>query len=385
MSEHDDSSPPEPYEMPLVQPASQPVGPALALVALILPLIAGVAHCFVTTWPVSLAIALTTVILTATLLTIDAFRLGVIDRKGNRREHPILLFVAMVAIWILGYPVTYFRRGYFAGPPLGLLSIVVALFFIGAPLARALLAPAELPSCTNPQVTELVDRLIRGAPIGPSVKSIGDYREVRIDPETKQRYGECKARTATDELTVQYVVEWMNRDKREIRVRTLPPEIPACASPMVMRLLEQSIRQSPTWAGVKSISDHRELSFDANAQRRVGHCILHVDGAEIAGKYEVEFQNRDQGLVLVRFLPEDPPLCTSKGVTELVERLVRQSAAGPSVKSLADFRELRYDREANRRHGQCTVHTTTGDVMLKFVVEFKDKAESQVIVRLVSE
>jgi hypothetical protein len=387
VSDHDDLSPLEleSAEPLVVLPVHPRTGPSLALTALLLPVIAGVGLCFVDSLIPSIAISGGTIILTAVLLSLDAYRLGERDKAGKRRESPVLLFVAMIVIWVLGYPITYFRRRHFGGPPLGLLSIAAALFFVAAPITCAILAGPELPSCTSPEVTRAVERIIRGSPLGGSVQSVSDFREISFDRDANRRTGECKVRTNLEETSARYVVERSGDSRREIMVRTLPPDLPSCTSPSVTRLLEQLVRSIPMWAKTESITDHREISFDPDANRRVGQCTLKADGIEISGTFRVEFQNRDLGQIMVRFFPDDPPSCINPQVIRLVEQVIRQSPAGPTVKSISDHREIRYDRAAARRVGQCTVKTTAGAGSVKYAVELVNKEKGEIQVRIVGE
>jgi len=113
-------------------PAMPRSGLGLVRVALILPIISGVLLCFVTSFPVALGISAVMVFTTAALVAIDASRLGKVDLKGRGRESAGLLFVGMLALWIVVYPLAFFRRRSFGGPNLGFLALVVAGFFAGA-------------------------------------------------------------------------------------------------------------------------------------------------------------------------------------------------------------------------------------------------------------
>src|SRR5262249_38172112 len=129
------------------------------------------------------------------------------------------------------------------------------------------------------------------------------------------------------------------------------------------------------------ITDHREISIDPKGDRRIGECTLHVDGLKISAAIHVESVNRDQGLYGVRIFPNEPPSCVNAEVLRLVEQVIRQGPIGPTVKSVSDHREIRYDRAAGRRLGQCTVTTTTGKVTLKYTVDnVKEKGEVHVMI-----
>jgi hypothetical protein len=89
------------------------------------------------------------------------------------------------------------------------------------------------------------------------------------------------------------------------------------------------------------------------------------------------------GPFLYRLLvPPDLPACTSAEVAQVVDRIVRQSSLGPSVKSIDGFRELSFDREATERHGQCVVHTDAQEIEVKYLVRWMDRSTRQFEVRI---
>src|SRR3954465_1532363 len=108
-------------------------GIGLAALALLLPVLAGSVLFFVTSAGVAFGISLGTVFLSALLLAIDARRLGNVDLDGRRRESATALFAGMIALWIVFYPLVFFRRRHFGGPNLGVVAILVALFFVAGP------------------------------------------------------------------------------------------------------------------------------------------------------------------------------------------------------------------------------------------------------------
>lgn len=85
-------------------------GLPLAILALLIPIATGIAWLLgwggSRMWEVSIA----TVLVSAILVTWDAARLGSRDRSGVEREPAGLLFVGMLAFWIIVYPIAYFRR-----------------------------------------------------------------------------------------------------------------------------------------------------------------------------------------------------------------------------------------------------------------------------------
>lgn len=152
----------------------------------------------------------------------------------------------------------------------------------------------------------------------------------------------------------------------------LPNPLPSCTSPMVVKLLEQVIRGSPAGTTLQSIDGYRELSFDPVANIRHGECLVHTSTGEIPVKYVVEWQDRKTGMFQVRTLGTDLPSCTSAEVLKLLEQVVQKTLVGGTFKSIGSTRELSFDRDANVRHGECIVQTTTGEIPIKFLVEWKD-------------
>src|SRR5262245_30761905 len=108
MSDGDEnlSEAPEPLRSPRI-------GPALPVAALILPVVAGSVLLFVTSFGLVLAISAATVVGSSLLMAIDASRLGRTDLKGRRRESPAVLFLGMCLLWIVVYPLAFFRRRHF--------------------------------------------------------------------------------------------------------------------------------------------------------------------------------------------------------------------------------------------------------------------------------
>ena len=111
-------------------PHPRHVGIGLAVVALVLPVLSGSVLLFVTSFAPALAISAGTVIVSSLLLAIDAGRLGRIDLKGRQQGSAVLLFFGMCLLWILGYPIAFFRRRHFGEPNLGIPAILVAVFFL---------------------------------------------------------------------------------------------------------------------------------------------------------------------------------------------------------------------------------------------------------------
>jgi hypothetical protein len=202
-------------------PPSPQSGVGLVAVALILPVLTGAILFFVTSFGLALGISAATVIASATLVAVDARRLGNVDLKGRVRESAGLLFVAMCLLWIVVYPLAFFRRRHFCGPNLAIPAVLVAVFFAVGPSLYYVFVPAGLPSCTSPEVVQLLDQVIRSTPVGANLKSIDGHRELSYDRDANVRHGECVAHTDAGEIPVKFIVEWQDRNKGLFQVRTV--------------------------------------------------------------------------------------------------------------------------------------------------------------------
>jgi hypothetical protein len=200
-------------------------GETLAVLALLIPLISMVVPA--TTMATSLWLGIGTVMLTTILLSIDAASMGTIDRHGNRQMTVTGLFFGMILLWIVFYPLAYFRRRHFGRPNLGPLALLVAGIFFLVPFFKDrplddFLGGAghKPPACTHPDVKALVEDLIRKTPIVANVKSVSDHKEIRYDEVRNMRVGKCLVRTFQGErITVYYNVSWIGQERRSFQVQ----------------------------------------------------------------------------------------------------------------------------------------------------------------------
>jgi predicted secreted Zn-dependent protease len=222
-------------------------------------------------------------------------------------------------------------------------------------------------------------------PVGVSAKSIDGHRELSCDREAGVRHGQCVVHTDSGDIIFKYVVQWQNRDIGEIYVRAFPADLPSCTAAEVVQTLEQTIRSIWVGASVKSIDGHTELSYDLDSQVRHGQCVVHTDGGDVNVRYDVQWHDRATGIFAVRVLPTDVPSCTSAEVMQLLEQVIRGELTGASLTSIDGHTELSYDADSHVRHGRCVVHTDRGDIHVKYVVEWLDRAKGQFLVRTLAE
>jgi hypothetical protein len=281
-------------------------GVGLAGVALVVPVVAGAALVFVTSFNVSLGIGVATVIVTSILLSADASRLGRTDSTGRDAGGPVGLFIGMCLLWIIGFPLAFYRRNRFVKPNLTVPAIAIALFFVGGPWLYGLLVPPDLPTCTSAEVAQLVDQIVRQSSLGPTVKSVDGFHELSFDRERNQRHGHCVVHTDAGDIEVKYIVRWSDRGKRQFEVRVPTPELPSCTSPEVTHLLNQIIRKTSIGPSVKSIDGFREVRFDPKANNRQGRCVVHTDKGEIDYQYEVHWSQKEEARFEVVVRPVNP-------------------------------------------------------------------------------
>jgi hypothetical protein len=69
-------------------------------------------------------------------------------------------------------------------------------------------------------VVQLLEQVIRGTPGGASAKSVDGHEELGYDRDADVRRGRCVVHTDAGDLDVKYLVEWLDREKGQIVVRT---------------------------------------------------------------------------------------------------------------------------------------------------------------------
>ncbi|HEY7423137.1 MAG TPA: hypothetical protein VH682_02745, partial [Gemmataceae bacterium] len=137
-------------------------GETLVVLALLLPLVAqGLAlACHFDSLGIEMALSWGTVIVTALVLAVDAEFLGPIDLQGTHRCTAGALFFGILLFWIICYPVAFFRRRHFGRMNLGPFAVLVAGFFVGAPVlynfTRFGIAGEGVPTCTSREVIGMV-------------------------------------------------------------------------------------------------------------------------------------------------------------------------------------------------------------------------------------
>jgi hypothetical protein len=80
-------------------------------------------------------------------------------------------------------------------------------------------------------------------------------------------------------------------------------------------------------------------------------------------------------------VPPGLPACTSPEVVQVLDRAIHQIPLGTQVKSIDGHREISYDRANDRRRGECVLHTGAEDIVVEFVVGWRDRARAEFEVR----
>jgi len=308
----DDASQAEVARHPDIRLATGSGGESLAVLALLLPLLVQCFfffHTFASEWT-GLAIGAATVLVTAILLTIDAAMLGSTDIKGRTREGPGMLFLGMVVLWIVFYPVTFFRRRHFGRPNLGWFALVVALVFVGGPFLKGILVEGVFPgggppSCTSATIVRMLDDMIRKSPMGHSVTGISDHRELSYDRLSGTRKGLCVVQTTNGPMTITYSVSWVNERSGTYQLQILSgiaDEPPSCTDREVVGLVERLIRDSPLGNEVRAIEGFRETRYDRAAKARFGQCTVRTNRGDLTVSFKVHVVDQNTGQFEVRLL-----------------------------------------------------------------------------------
>jgi hypothetical protein len=220
-------------ELPVLESAESPYSQRTGLMwlALVVPVVAGVALCFAPSLSVGYGISIASVIVSAALVAFDAHRLGTVDLNGKTRESPWLLFAGICGFWIAVYPIAFFRRRQFGGPQLGYFSLGAVVVFMGAPLLYSVVIPRPLPGCTAAETVQLLDQIVRTTSLGSILTAIDSHREIGFDPAANLRNCECVVHTTTGDIRGKYVVEWQDQKTGMFQIRIPSSELPACNSP----------------------------------------------------------------------------------------------------------------------------------------------------------
>jgi hypothetical protein len=286
-------------------------GETLAVLALLLPLVAQglILACHFDSVGIETALSWGTVAVTALMLAVDAAFLGSTDLRGTQRAHPGGLFLGMILLWIVVYPMVYFRRRHFGRPNLGPLALLVAVFFVAVPFVHNFgqfgLVVAGVPTCTSKAVTNMVDDLIRQSALGPSVQSITDHRETSYDSSKQLRKGQCLVKTPTEIITATFSVKMVDAKAGTFQVELDPivtTDPPLCTDLDVIELLERLVREGPNGRRIVKVTGHEEIRYDKEQQIRQCSCKLALQGRLDNVVYKVYWLDQKTGQFQVQIV-----------------------------------------------------------------------------------
>ena len=305
-----------PYASPrAVQPddasvATKPLpSNTLVWIALAVPVLAAVGECFVESLWLAMALSFAAVVVTSILIYIDALRLGSRDSHGVERTSPGMLLFGGVLLWIVCYPMAFFRRRHYGGPNLGWVSLLVAAIFAGLPMGLSLVIPRALPACDSSEVKQLLVQIVGDSPSFKQRRAvhpqIDGHHEIGFDSEKQIRTGKCTLHDNDTDIPLTYTITWQDRGKALFYVKVQNEgALPACDSSEVKEVLMRIVVDLPRFkqrpARHPQIDGHREIRFDSENQIRTGNCILHTDDGDIPLTYTVTWQDGNKTMFYVK-------------------------------------------------------------------------------------
>lgn len=358
----------------VVQPSS-----SFAFAALLLPPLMAAGIVFASSENAAWVLSGGTVLATALLLTMDVFLVARCRRQRTADLQPLVTFLSVLLFWIMGYPMTFFRRRAYAGPDLAWASLGSAALFVAGPAVVLLLQSPELPTGNSPAVLSLMQQLIQDAlqrrVIGQISLAVDDNRS------DTQVGGHCIVSVDGTPVKIAYRIEWQDRDARQFSLKlTL---LPSCASARTISLAEMLIRQSLQDIGVQRVYGFRDINFEPLAEERLGECVAETEAGEITLHYRVEWLDRDTGEIQVSVFTLPSP--TSKEVRGLLQQILPSILPDVEITAIDGHRETHSDWKAMRRFGVCQVHADGEVLEIRYQVRWANSKRGEYIVELVGD
>ena len=363
------------------QPTEPPPNPILAKLALVLPVAAGISEPFLPDM-VGLAVVIGTVLLTAVLLSIDIGRVVRWNPFGEHFVSPTRTLFGVILIWIVGFPLTYFRRFSICGPDMRGTAVGATAAFVFLPWLIALsLMPHQLPECDAKEVAALIQRLAVNEFPGQYVEGVAGLHEVEADPNLKWRRGSCVVSVGDQRIPVPYVIEWSDQERGIFTVALML--LPQANAPAVIELVESQLRSQLSEFSITGIDTFREVSFDAGKQERRCSCVVHTDSADIKVPIVVSWHDKSRNQFSVQSFVLPSPL--SEEIAKVLEPFLDEAFADVEITAIDGYREVRANWEADERIGACTVHLGDENVEVYFRISWGDQYVGAFTLELIQE
>jgi hypothetical protein len=75
----------------------------------------------------------------------------------------------------------------------------------------------------------------------------------------------------------------------------------------------------------------------------------------------------------VLLVPPGLPDCDSREVVQLLDQVIRSTPVGSKAGAIDGHHEVSYEPVADRRQGRCVVHTGGGDIVVNYLVQWRDR------------
>lgn len=179
---------------------------------------------------------------------------------------PAFMYLAMLFLWIILYPVHFVIRWRMGGRNLIIPGLIATVVYC-APMAQPFLVTPELPPVDDAEVLTLVRQMIEDEPqMKPA--TVRNPVEVSFDAAQQKRMGRCTVRTKFGEEPVSYKIDWRDRQQGIWQVQVLD-RLPFVDAPEVLNfvrdLLDDGIRVEPV-----VLRNPVQTGYDAARQQRTG-------------------------------------------------------------------------------------------------------------------
>jgi hypothetical protein len=161
-----------------------------------------------------------------------------------------------------------------------------------------------LPSCDDPRVVQILNKIITGVPVWSSVKSITGFSEISYDQAANRRTGRLVIHDDGADILGTYTIDFKNRELGQFWVQFTASEPPSCKNPRVMEIVEQLVKKSSAEMNV-SLSNYRELRYARDARRRFGQCTATTTNGKRTVNFSVDLT--DDGKLVVRPIDDKSP------------------------------------------------------------------------------